>query len=168
MTETKSAEDSVLTNEMFHQLTANDPHGVNAAAFQALQWFTRRSSGPVPNAPDADVFVARELQSALEAAVTAQKETSAELLTNARIVLRGFDETIFVRNIAHDYQSDWAIRALPFVVALAKLAAACKEMRCIGATAGKDAHAGGCGWTGTETELSAQSCPRCDGRVENC
>jgi hypothetical protein len=51
--------------------------------------------------------------------VTRRDET---LLKDVKMVLEGFDKGIFVRDISHDHQSDWAIRAFPYLAALGRLA----------------------------------------------
>jgi len=38
-----------------------------------------------------------------------------------QIVLDGFDKTIFVRNVSQDSEPDWAVKAFPFLAALARL-----------------------------------------------
>jgi hypothetical protein len=43
---------------------------------------------------------------------------------NVAKVLEGFDKGVFVRDISHDHDRDWAIRALPYLVALGRLAKA--------------------------------------------
>lgn len=43
-----------------------------------------------------------------------------ELRQAVRTILRGFDEGVFVRNIDGDMRPDWAIKLMPFVVAIAK------------------------------------------------
>ena len=43
----------------------------------------------------------------------------------ARAVLDGFDKGVFLRNTVNDKSDEWAIQALPFVAALAKLAKWC-------------------------------------------
>jgi hypothetical protein len=44
------------------------------------------------------------------------------------LVLRGFDEGVFVRDTSHDHENGWAIRALPALAALGRLAAAVKHV----------------------------------------
>ncbi len=43
------------------------------------------------------------------------------LLSALQVVMRGFDEGIFVRDISHDADPSWAVKLLPYVVALATL-----------------------------------------------
>ena len=38
-----------------------------------------------------------------------------------QLILRAFDQGIFVRDISHDHESGWAIRQLPFLAALGRL-----------------------------------------------
>lgn len=44
-------------------------------------------------------------------------------------VLRGFEEGVFIRDVARDAQSDWAVKMLPFLRALGRLASACHAQR---------------------------------------
>ena len=46
------------------------------------------------------------------------------LRADVRIVLRGFDEGVFVREVAHDAQSGWAVKMLPYIAALGRIIAA--------------------------------------------
>lgn len=50
-----------------------------------------------------------------------------DLLENARIVLKGFAAGVFVRNVADDDKTGWAITALPYIDALARLEAAIRQ-----------------------------------------
>ena len=38
-----------------------------------------------------------------------------------KLILKGFSAGIFCRDISHDHENGWAIRALPFLAALARL-----------------------------------------------
>ncbi len=48
-------------------------------------------------------------------------EEIVALRTAARNTLDGFDAGVFCRDISKDMESGWAIRALPYISALAKL-----------------------------------------------
>jgi hypothetical protein len=48
------------------------------------------------------------------------ESTRRSLDQAVRTILRGFDEGVFVRNIDGDTRSDWAVRLLPFIAALAE------------------------------------------------
>lgn len=48
--------------------------------------------------------------------------TAAEIREAALKILEGFDRGVFVRNTAKDHESDWAIKAFPYLRALAVLA----------------------------------------------
>ena len=43
-----------------------------------------------------------------------------ELLENLKLILSGFESGVFVRDISRDAESSWAIRLMPFIVALGK------------------------------------------------
>src|SRR4051812_39015391 len=47
------------------------------------------------------------------------------LLADVETVLRGFDEGVFVRDISHDIESGWAVKLLPYLAALGRLAKQC-------------------------------------------
>lgn len=55
------------------------------------------------------------------------EEIAQELLTNARMVLKGFGAQVFVRNIDDDHEPGWAINLLPYVNALARLEVAIQK-----------------------------------------
>lgn len=44
-----------------------------------------------------------------------------QLKNDARKVIEGFDHGIFCRDVSHDHESGWAVRALPYLVALGRL-----------------------------------------------
>ena len=46
-----------------------------------------------------------------------------DIIANGRMVLKGFDAGVFVRNIDGDHESGWAVKALPYIAALAHLSA---------------------------------------------
>jgi hypothetical protein len=48
------------------------------------------------------------------------------LLADVETVLRGFDEGVFVRDISHDIESGWAVKLLPYLAALGRLAKQCE------------------------------------------
>lgn len=50
------------------------------------------------------------------------------LLESARLVLKGFGDAVFVRNIEDDDKPGWAIHALPYINALAHLEAAVRQV----------------------------------------
>lgn len=35
------------------------------------------------------------------------------------VILRGFDERVFVRSVAHDHEPGWVVRLMPYIQALA-------------------------------------------------
>ena len=50
-------------------------------------------------------------------------ESAPDLLEAICKVIEGFECGVFVRSIANDHEPNWAIRALPYLLALAKLKA---------------------------------------------
>ena len=50
-----------------------------------------------------------------------QEEAYRQAKDAARTILDGFDKGVFNRNITNDGESAWAIKLLPYIVALAKL-----------------------------------------------
>lgn len=69
----------------------------------------------------------KELKEALGESWETQAELrnlNAELLEAAHGVLDGFGQGVFVRNIAHDHESDWAIKAFPYLRKLGQLQSA--------------------------------------------
>ena len=59
-----------------------------------------------------------------DALLIAQAPALREALKDALIVLDGFDAGVFVRDVTHDHESGWAVRALPYLAALGRVAAA--------------------------------------------
>lgn len=51
----------------------------------------------------------------------ATKKDESELKIAARKVLEGFDKEIFVRNTENDGDSDWAVKLMPYIIAMQKL-----------------------------------------------
>lgn len=47
--------------------------------------------------------------------------TIRDLTPDVQTVLRGFAEGVFVRSTENDHESDWAVKLLPFIQALAQL-----------------------------------------------
>ena len=47
-------------------------------------------------------------------------EQKAELLEALKVIMEGFESGVFVRDITKDSDSGWAVRLLPFIVAIGK------------------------------------------------
>jgi hypothetical protein len=58
-----------------------------------------------------------------EAAETKLAEAEKNLGA-AFVILDGFDERVFIRDISHDHESGWAVKLLPFTIAIGRLAKA--------------------------------------------
>lgn len=84
-------------------------------------WTVKRTS--IYGANGALVFVAAPMTTDADSALAA---SAPELLAAAQIVLKGFDDAVFIRNIDSDDKPGWAMHALPFIAALARLAKACE------------------------------------------
>lgn len=50
--------------------------------------------------------------------------SAPDLYESLKVILDGFEEGIFVRNISGDEKGDWAMRLIPFLAALGKAQAA--------------------------------------------
>ena len=55
------------------------------------------------------------------------QEVALELYDSLKTILDGFEKGHFVRNIQDDDKSDWAVKLLPFIVALSKAQAAIQK-----------------------------------------
>jgi len=49
------------------------------------------------------------------------KASEGDIRKAARVVCQGFDTGVFVRDVSHDHESGWALRALPYLAALGVL-----------------------------------------------
>lgn len=50
--------------------------------------------------------------------------TPAPLERDVALVLKGFDEGVFIRDTSHDHEPGWAMKMLPYLAALGRLAQA--------------------------------------------
>lgn len=80
------------------------------------QWLSTALNSIAPTSAPADREIDR-----LEAALGRAESEKAALLEDIRVVLRGFEDGVFVRSIARDASPGWAIELFPYLRALARL-----------------------------------------------
>ena len=74
--------------------------------------------------PDPDVLVpSKQLTEALTEEIHDLRAQKAEILRTVDKVLEGFNSGVFIRNTSGDHESDWAVKAMPYLRAVGQLQA---------------------------------------------